>query len=209
MTHAEATHRPPEVAHEAGFFSVFCDGPVPGLVSAKANRGRVCRPIANPTPILSRAGEMRIGSVLVLRRERNRCLTRLCRVTCSGTNGPSWPKPNNHVMDRKVTEHLACMSLMRSLSPVGDFVSRLGATKSPMICGCFRARTARSDRFSFAFRHFCEIEGSTLRLVSWVLGLGLIAASLPLPQRAVAGHGSLRVILVALVGNDHVDLRPR
>ena len=37
-THAEATHRPPEVAHEAGFFSVFCDVPVSGLVSAKANR---------------------------------------------------------------------------------------------------------------------------------------------------------------------------
>ena len=86
LTRRRATD--PLIAHEAGFFSVFCDVPVSGLVSAKANRGRVCRPIANPTPVLSRVGEMRIGSALVLRRERNRCLTRLCRVRCSGTNGP-------------------------------------------------------------------------------------------------------------------------
>ena len=108
-THAEATHRPPEIAHEAGFFSVFCDVPVSGLVSAKANRGRVCRPIANLTPALSRVGEMCIGSVLVLRRERNRCLIRLCRVTCSGTNGPvcresslpyPTPRPDAHFSER-------------------------------------------------------------------------------------------------------------
>src|SRR5262249_18713030 len=31
-------------------------------VSPKANRGRVCRLIANPTPVVSRVGEMGIGS---------------------------------------------------------------------------------------------------------------------------------------------------
>lgn len=44
------------------FFSVFCGVPASGLVSAKANRGRVCRLIANPIPIGSGVGERSIGS---------------------------------------------------------------------------------------------------------------------------------------------------
>ena len=65
--------RPAFSAFSAAFRSLAWSRP-------KANRGRVCRLIANPTPVISRVGEMGIGSVLVLRRERNRCLTRLCRV---------------------------------------------------------------------------------------------------------------------------------
>src|SRR3954454_10935649 len=153
MTHAEATHRPPEVAHEAGFFSVFCDGPVPGLVSAKANRGRVCRPIANPTPILSRAGEMRIGSVLVLRRERNRCLTRLSRVTCSGTNGPfcreSLPYPNQTLPCGTTTRHLGILISLRAvecLPNLGQEVARCTeGSLAPSATGS-RARSRPGNR---------------------------------------------------------------
>src|SRR5262249_810007 len=55
--HAEASRGPPDIAHEAGFFSVFCGVPASGLISAKANRGRVRRLIANPIPIRSGVGE--------------------------------------------------------------------------------------------------------------------------------------------------------
>ena len=36
--------------------------PPRGLASPKANRGRVCRPIANPAPVISRVGEMVVCS---------------------------------------------------------------------------------------------------------------------------------------------------
>jgi len=62
MTHATASDGLPDLAHEAGFFSVFCDVPVSGLVSAKATRGRACRPIANPIPVSSGVGERSIES---------------------------------------------------------------------------------------------------------------------------------------------------
>ena len=42
-------------------------------------------------------------------------------------------KPNNRVMNRKVTERLVGMALTGSLESAGDFVRPLGATKSPMI----------------------------------------------------------------------------
>jgi hypothetical protein len=51
----------PEIAHEAGFGRVFRDVPVSGLVSAKTNRGRVCRPLANPIPLGSGVGQRSIG----------------------------------------------------------------------------------------------------------------------------------------------------
>src|SRR5262249_38369158 len=60
--HATASDRHSDFAHEAGFFRVFCGVPVSGLVSAKANRGRICRLIANPIPVGSKVGERKIGS---------------------------------------------------------------------------------------------------------------------------------------------------
>jgi hypothetical protein len=50
-THAMASHGPLEIAHEARRFSVFCGVPASGLVSARADRDRVCRRIANAIPI--------------------------------------------------------------------------------------------------------------------------------------------------------------
>lgn len=44
---------------------------------------------------------------------------------------PDWPKPNIHVMSRKVTEHPAHKALAPNSTPVGDFASRSGDTKSP------------------------------------------------------------------------------
>jgi hypothetical protein len=75
---------------------------------------------------------------------------------------------------------------MERPAEVGDFASRFVATKSHVSGGRFRSRTARSDLFFFAFRHFCEMEVATLRLVSRVLTPVAILAH---PGEARARHG--------------------
>jgi hypothetical protein len=44
---------------------------------------------------------------------------------------PRGPKPNIHVMSRKVTEHLDYIGLASNMTPVGNFVFRSGDTKFP------------------------------------------------------------------------------
>ena len=56
--HVTASHGPPDLAHKPGF-SAFSSAFSPrGLASPKANRGRICRPIANPASVICRVGEM-------------------------------------------------------------------------------------------------------------------------------------------------------
>jgi len=75
-------------------------------------------------------------------------------------------------MNRKVTEVLSCMTLTHRPTEVSDFAFRFVATKSPATSGPFRAQTARSDYFLFAFRHFCEMLALQFALGDVIVGLG-------------------------------------
>src|SRR5262249_15626635 len=65
--HTAASNRLPDLAPEAGFSAFSVASQRRGLTSRKANRRRVCRPHANPTPALSRVGVMVTGSISAVR----------------------------------------------------------------------------------------------------------------------------------------------
>jgi hypothetical protein len=94
----------PEIAHEAGFFSVFGGVPASSLVSAKANRGRVGRRMANPIPVGSGVGERRISSAWPFAESRISA-SQGYRESDVRANGPvcreSLPYPNlEHIITR-------------------------------------------------------------------------------------------------------------
>ena len=71
-----------------------------------------------------------------------------------------------------------------------------GATKLPRIQGHDSFLTTQFGFLLFAFRHFCEIQAATLRLVSRVLGLG----------RADTGRGILAEAAAAVRGRSEACL---
>ena len=97
-----------------------------------------------------------------------RCCHRRCwpraRPPAAPAGSPPRPKPNIHVMSRKVTEHHDYTGFASNVTPVGDFALRSGDTKSPWIQDRFPVRAAV---FAGFFSPFDSSAKSRLLLCGW------------------------------------------